>query len=109
MVKYRAKIGWVIILAIAVLLLCFVRAIMIDSFGVRSILLLSTCVFIVYLVLCTYYEIGEGMLWVKSSRWFERPRSYLQTRLPTENYGFASNPARSNRASIFGSLPLKRM
>lgn len=66
-------------------------------------------VFIVYLVLCTYYEIGEGMLWVKSSRWFERPRSYLQTRLPTENYGFASNPARSNRASIFGSLPLKRM
>jgi hypothetical protein len=72
MVKYRAKIGWVIILAIVVLLLSFIRSIMIDSFGVRSILLLSTCVFIVYLVLCTYYEIGEGMLRVKSGFFLDR-------------------------------------
>src|SRR5690606_2702709 len=66
MVRYRSKIGWLIILTIAVLLVGFVRSILVDSSGTGSIILLSTCAFIVYLVLCTYYEIGGGTLRIKS-------------------------------------------
>lgn len=72
MVRYRSKIGWFVGLAIAALLLGFVRSMLLDFFGTRAILLLSICVFIVYVVLCTYYEIGEGTLRVKSGFLLDR-------------------------------------
>ncbi|HUH47556.1 MAG TPA: PH domain-containing protein [Arenibacter sp.] len=72
MVKYKSKIGWVIILTIAGLLFSCVRSISLDSSGIGPIIILSTCAFIVYLVLYTYYEIGGSILRIKSGFLLDR-------------------------------------
>lgn len=72
MVRYRSKIGWIIILAIAVLLVSFVHVMALDFFGIGTMIVLSTIVFTVYLVFCTYYEIGKGTLRVKSGFLLDR-------------------------------------
>ncbi|HLT51778.1 MAG TPA: PH domain-containing protein [Arenibacter sp.] len=65
MVRYRSKIGWILILAIAVLLVSSIR-LMMEGVGIGPIIFLSISIFIVYILLSTYYEIREGELRIKS-------------------------------------------
>ena len=65
MVRYRSKIGWIIVLVIGVLLVSSMR-LMMEGIGIGSIIFLLIFIFVIYTLLSTYYEIGGGTLRIKS-------------------------------------------
>jgi hypothetical protein len=66
MVRYKSKIGWILVLVILLLLLAPVYQMLNHSDSVGPIFLLLLSIFIGYIFITTYYEIGNGVLKVKS-------------------------------------------
>jgi len=66
MVRYRSKIGWILVLVILLLLLAPVYQLLKHPLSIGPIFLILPSLFIGHLFLTTYYEIGNGVLRVKS-------------------------------------------
>jgi hypothetical protein len=66
MVRYKSKIGWMLLLVILLLLLAPVYQMLKYAFSMGPIFLFLPSLFIGYPFLTTYYEVGNGVLKVKS-------------------------------------------
>ena len=66
MVRYKSKIGWILVLLILLLLLAPLYQMLDHSVSVGAIFLLLPSLFIGYIFISTYYEIDNGVLRVKS-------------------------------------------
>lgn len=102
MVKYRSKIGWIIILAILILFVGSVHSMMEDPFGVGPIILLLTSFFVVYICLYTYYEVGARTLRIKSGFLFDRsiPINTI-TKIETTKNPISAPAASLDRLEVF--------
>ncbi len=66
MVKYRSKIGWFLVLVLLVMIGAVVYVLLKEPMGMGAVVLLLATLFMVYFLLTTYYEIGDGVLRIKS-------------------------------------------
>ena len=66
MVKYRSKIGWFLVLVLMVMIGAVVYVLLKEPMGMGAVVLLLITLFMVYFLLTTYYEIGDGVLRIKS-------------------------------------------
>jgi hypothetical protein len=66
MVRYKSKIGWILVIIILLLFLAPVYQWLKNPVPIGPALLLLPSLFIGYIFLTTYYEIGNGVLRVKS-------------------------------------------
>ncbi|MDL5513727.1 PH domain-containing protein [Arenibacter sp. M-2] len=66
MVRYKSKIGWILVVVILLLLLAPVFQFLEHSLSIGPFLLLLPSIFIGYIFMSTYYEIGNGALRVRS-------------------------------------------
>jgi len=66
MIRYKSKMGWMLVVVILLLLLAPIFQWFKHSFSIGPIFLLLPSIFIGYIFISTYYEIGNGVLRVKS-------------------------------------------
>jgi len=66
MVRYRSKIGWILVSVIVVMLVGPVYLMKENPVGVGPIILCLTFLFIIYIFLFTFYEIDDSVLRIKS-------------------------------------------
>lgn len=66
MVRYKSKIGWILVVVILLLLLAPIFQLLKKPVSIGPIYLLLPALFIGYIFVSTYYEIGNGVLRVKS-------------------------------------------
>ena len=65
MVRYKSKIGWILVVIILFLLLIPIFQLLKQPFSIGPIFLLLPALFIGYIFISTYYEIDDGVLRVK--------------------------------------------
>ncbi|MCK0191235.1 PH domain-containing protein [Arenibacter sp. F20364] len=102
MVKYKSKIAWILILLIFLLLLAPLYQMLKHSVSVGSLFLLLPPIFIGYIFITTYYEIGNGILRVKSGFLLNRCIQIKDITKIEATYNPISAPATSfDRLEVF--------
>ena len=102
MVRYKSKIGWILVVVILLLLLAPILQLLKHTLSIGPILLLLPALFIGYIFISTYYEVGNGVLGVKSGFLLNRsiPISSITKIEATKN--LISAPATSfDRLEVF--------
>lgn len=101
MVTYRSKIGWFIILTIAVLPVSSLF-LMMEGVGIGSIIFLLISIFIAYILLSTYYEIKQGELRIKSGFLLNRSIPiHAITRIEATNNPISAPATSLDRLEVF--------
>lgn len=96
MVKYRSKIGWFLVVVLLVMIGAVVYMWLKEPMGLGPMVLLLATLFIIYFFLTTYYEIGDGVLRIKSG--FLINRSILITNI--KKIEATNNPVGAPAASL---------